>query len=90
MTDSSTPLPHRRFVLNLRLGADTRDALAHALEQLAFEIVAGQVNGPGGACGGPDAGYSYEFLEDQSVTHDSYFAAIDAMREARKAAGGAS
>ena len=68
-------IPRRRFLLELKLGADTRADLVRELEELAREISSEQCMG---RClsGGCAAGYTLELTEDPTVTHDSYFEAI--------------
>jgi hypothetical protein len=75
MHDAHNQKPRRRFLLTLKLGADDREEMIHALEQIALEMRRGYLHGP--ACsGGYSSGYDLKVSEDPEVTHDSYFAAI--------------
>lgn len=70
------PRPRRRVVVTLDLGADSWDEVASALDQIAFEVAAGKMRGS--ACsGGPSSGYTWSANEDESVTHETYFEALD-------------
>ena len=70
------PAPRRRFVLNLRLSADTRDDMVWALYQISREMERNELSNHV-ASGSPSSGFTLEWSEDESVTHDSYFAAIE-------------
>lgn len=74
----------RHLVLELTLGADNRREMAHALEQLAFEILAETLVAGGGASGGVGAGYTWQLRVNEGVTHESYFEAIDQMLKQRR------
>lgn len=67
--------PRRRFLLELKLGADTKEDLLHELEEIRSQIMRGELFG---RCmtGGYSIGYTLELTEDPAVTHDSYFEAI--------------
>lgn len=67
--------PHRACVFELKMGADSRDALIDALREIEFEIAAEMLTE--GACGGYSAGYTYKLSVDESITHESYFVALD-------------
>lgn len=66
--------PRRRVQINLNLGADTWDIAARTLDQIAFEIRRGNWRGPNGCSGGYDSGFTIESSEDESVTHESWYA----------------
>lgn len=79
--DPATPLfeperPRRRFVLKLSLGADSYEEMTSALYNIAREFDRREI-GKDMASGSPSSGFSLEWSEDESVTHDSYMAAID-------------
>lgn len=63
--------PIRAFRLTLRLDADTKDELVHALEAIALRIEREELTV--GLSGGVSSGYTYELLADPSKTHAQYF-----------------
>jgi hypothetical protein len=67
--------PHRAVRLVLDLEADTREDLLSALRQIGIEIAMGQLTK--GVSGGYSSGYSYEYTESASPTHDQYFEALN-------------
>lgn len=73
----TTDAPRRRVRFNLRLQADSWDDVSKALLDLSTEVALGNWRGPNGASGGPGAGYTIESDEDETVTHDSYFEALN-------------
>lgn len=84
MTDAGDDVtPKRRFVLAMEWGADDRRSLAQALRHIAFEIESERSSGRV-TSGAPSDGGHYELRENPDVTHDSYFAAVDAWLAARK------
>lgn len=70
------PQPERRFVLELKWGADDRKSMAHALRHIAFAIESESSSGRVTSGAPSDGGY-YELRENQGVTHDSYFVAVN-------------
>jgi hypothetical protein len=84
MRDEHDKKPRRRVLLTLKLGADNREEMIHALEQIALEMRRGYLMGEA-AGGGYSSGYWLKVTEDETVTHDTYFAAINAMIEAEQA-----
>jgi hypothetical protein len=68
--------PRRRIELVLTLGADSWEDAADALFNLAQEIERGRLRGRA-VTGGYSSGHTFESSEDETVTHDSYFAALD-------------
>lgn len=79
MNDAHDEKPRRRWLLTLRLGADDLPEMIHALEQIALEMRMGHL--AGNSCsGGYGAGYTMKVTEDPTVTHDSYFAEINARK----------
>lgn len=80
----TTEAPRRAYVLTLEIGADSRDELCAALRQLEFQVHADQLTS--GVSGGPGSGYTYNLIVDESITHDSYFAAVDAWLDEQKEA----
>jgi hypothetical protein len=76
MDDEHTKQPRRRVLLTLKLGADDREEMIHALEQIAFEMRRGYLMG-NAASGGYSSGYCLKVSEDLAITHESYFALID-------------
>jgi hypothetical protein len=83
-TDNTKPRPQRAVTMTLIIGADTRRDMSDALEQLAFDIAAGQINGPSGCSGGSGSGYSYSFSAKDGPTHDEYVAQLAAYLETKK------
>ncbi len=76
--------PQRAVTMTLTIGADDREGMAHALEELAYRIHSGALNGPNGASGSPSCGYSYEFNAAEHPTHDEYIAQLNAYLDANK------
>jgi hypothetical protein len=77
----SEELPQRAFVLELKVGADTRDDLIGVLRQLEYEIGADKLTE--GVSGGYSSGYSYKLTVDESMTHDRYTDELDRYMEAK-------
>lgn len=69
--------PRRRVQLVLELGADDWQAAANALWNLAHQLDRGQCR-QGCVSGGCDSGYVLKTNEDESVTHDSWYADLQA------------
>lgn len=70
----SAAKPRRRIEMEIQVGADNIAELVRALEQISFDVDRGT------RCvvsGGPCAGWNFKVDEDDSITHDSYFAAVD-------------
>lgn len=76
--------PRRRVMVELRLGADSWDEVAAALEQIAREVSIGQMRAHVSS-GSPTSSYAWLASEDERVTHDSYFEALDAYLEEERA-----
>jgi len=76
-------LPRRRIVVDIHLGADSWDAMVAALGQIHFELSTRE----GGeqplriTTGGCNVGWSIDGTVDESVTQDSYFAAIEEWKK---------
>lgn len=68
---SEAPKPSRSFRLTLKLEADTREDLANALNQMAYQIDRDQLSV--GVSGGPTSGAIYELLHNPNQTHENYF-----------------
>jgi hypothetical protein len=68
--------PRRAHELIVKVGADTADDLCYALNQMAIDLGRGEMTQ--GCSGSPSVGYTYSYSHDPSITHDSYFQAIDA------------
>lgn len=89
-----TDLPQRRYVLNLKLGADTLEYLREALQQIVeidIELITdprlsdGQLKEThlsSTAC--PDYGWTLTLQLDPDMNHEKYFEAIEAWKAARK------
>lgn len=72
--------PKRRIALTLSLEADSRAAAIDAIDQIVRELRMGYLQSE--ACsGGYSSGYTLKIIEDETVTHDSYFAKLNAYIE---------
>lgn len=69
MTEPIKP-PHRACRLVLDLGADTRNDMVSALENIARQLDRGEMTT--GVSGGYDSGYSYTYTEAEHPTHAEY------------------
>ncbi len=74
-------LPRRRWVMDLKVAADSEDELVLALEQIATEFARGGLR-EGFASGGPASGWCGETSEDPTMTHDRYFQEIELWKDA--------
>lgn len=74
--------PRRAFVFTLKLGADTREELVRALDQISYQIAADQMTT--GVSGGVGSGYTYELLHDPEQTHEKYFAELHAYLDSTR------
>lgn len=74
----------RRFVLIAKVEGDTRRDLADAVHALLYQVEADKL-GRSSICGGPSSSHIASLTEDETVTHDSYFAALEAELERIKA-----
>ena len=78
---------NRRHEVAIRIGADSWADVISALNQLLYIA---DTEGPGHdlVSGGPTSGYVFVDQTSPDITHDSYFAEvdawIDAMRQERK------
>lgn len=68
--------PHRAHEIDLKVGADTLDDLVWALRTISTELQRGQLSR--GCSGSPSAGWTHEYRHDPEMTHDRYFADVDA------------
>lgn len=78
--------PVRAFRLSLVLEADTREDMAHALQNLAHRILAEQVTT--GVWGSPSDGAIYELLNDPAMSHDVYHQKLREYLDQRHLANG--
>lgn len=72
MSGAERIAPRRRVVATITIGADSRMDLEGALETLARSLPHGN-----SISGGPRYGWVVDVSEDESITHDSYFDALD-------------
>lgn len=80
----SEPNIRRSVVFEVKIGADSPEELARALDTIARQArIEGFGNG-NGASGGFGSGWTYTYSHDPSITHDSYFEAIERWRNERK------
>jgi len=70
----SAAKPRRRVEVEIKIGADSIADLVRALEQISFDVDRGSRSV---VSGGPNAGWHYRVDEDQTITHASYFEAVD-------------
>jgi hypothetical protein len=68
--------PKRRFALTLTIGAGDAPSLARALHQLGIDVLRGDMRGQF-AEGGLTSVLAGELVEDASMTHAAYMAALD-------------
>lgn len=61
--------PHRRFQLELHLGAGNIDALVAELKEITRNIQDGTTSSISGGC---DAGYWFKITEDKDMTQERY------------------
>lgn len=74
----------RAVRLTLKLDADDIQELSCALRALADHAERGELTT--GVSGGPCSGYIYELLQDPTMTHDAYHAALRAYLDSRREA----
>lgn len=67
--------PRRAYELDLKVSADSRDDLCGYLHSFVTQLYMDQISN--GASGGYSAGATYSLSVDESITHDSYVAALD-------------
>ena len=76
--------PRRRFTLTIKIGADEWGGLTSALRQIETDLSEDRDHTRTSICvGSPDVGYTVEGDEDPTVTHASYFEAVEAWKESR-------
>lgn len=81
-------LPRRRLVVHVHIGADSWQDVCRAMQQVA-DWADRKTDAPDGpqvidmCAGGPSAGYTVVGSLDASVTHESYFAAVDEWKAKR-------
>lgn len=72
--------PRRRVKITIRLQADSWVAAGEELENIGYRIaVAGHNNEKclDVTAGGVSAGYTIDADEDEAITHESYFSAVE-------------
>lgn len=79
--------PRRRHTLDLAIEADSINDLIGCLNSLAFELSAGQIR-DWSISGGYSTSYRLIHSVDESITHDSWFAALQAYLAAEDAQTG--
>ena len=65
----------RRVQCELKIEADSMADLVEALDDISARIGMGDL-APSGFSAGYNSSYRYRLNEDESITHDSYWAAI--------------
>ena len=78
----SPRVPMRAVRLTLKLDADDMPELSHTLRAIADHAERGELTD--GVSGGPCSGYIYELLQDPTMTHDAYHAALRAYLDVLK------
>lgn len=78
--------PRRRCKLKLDLEADDVRELTVALENIARHIGMGELTSRGFSAG-YNSSYEYELSEDESITHESWRAALSAAIARQKVSG---
>lgn len=79
---SASGPPQRRYVMTLKLGADSIEELCSALQLIAFDIDAENVRqSVSGGCG---AGWNYDIAENEEMAHDKYVEALNEYLAARE------
>ena len=87
-TISSDDAPRRRVVCKIKLGADSWQEAAAALDDIAFRLheakekIEGQVSV---SSGGPSSGWTLEADENRWITHESYITEVETWLAAKKA-----
>lgn len=77
--------PRRRWDIVVKVGADSLADAANALEAIARDLDRdGRASPIDIVSGSPSVGYTVEGDENPSITHESYFAAVDAWLKARE------
>lgn len=83
-------MPQRRIVATIKIGADDAEELIIALQDITTEI-AMKIDRTGSPCrdsvsGSPSSGSIVTIVENEGVTHDSYFEEIKRWEKARESA----
>lgn len=79
-----TKAPRRRIVAHIKIEADSWDDLETHLSQLAMQIdVEGQLP-PTSISGGYSSGHIITTSEDETITHDSWAADLEAYLKAER------
>lgn len=78
--------PRRRVVCVLEIGADSRDDLVMTLEDIARRVGMDDLTEKGFSAG-YNSSYNYKLDEDESVTHESWSAALADLVKRNKATG---
>lgn len=73
--------PRRRVVVDIKLEGDDWDEIQRALHQLRTEIAMSGSLSTSSVSGGYGSGWIVTSNEDDSITHDSWAAALDAYLE---------
>lgn len=75
--------PRRAHSLVGKIEGDTKEDLAHNLEHLAFLIRTDQLQGPS-LSGSSSGNHIVDYYRDEKMTHERYFAEINAWLEERR------
>lgn len=74
--------PRRRIEVEIRIGADSWDAVRRTLKSIAFDVATQEAGGRNITSGCTGSSYTLTATEDPNITHDSYFeAAMEWIRE---------
>jgi hypothetical protein len=74
--------PQRAHRIEIDAGADTAEDLAWELRQLATRLERGDLTR--GCIGGPSSGSIYTYTHNPEMTHERYFAEIEAHLAAER------
>ncbi len=84
MADETLAAMRRRWVLEIKLGADTYEDLTASLVELANDLDRRPPAPINIVSGSPSAGYIATGDEEPTVTHESYFEAVERWKAGRR------
>ena len=70
--------PRRRIEASFRISADSWDELSRALHSIRTDLAVARMLPKSSVSGGYGSGWIIEASEDETVTHDSWAAELDA------------
>lgn len=81
-------VPHRRYTVEIKIGADTWEDVKRSLDQIAFDLHGREDGAIDKTSGAPSAGYTVIGKQDPEMTHERYFADVEAWRAKRNGVSG--